>query len=225
MTMTPDDGTKYTNHLPPFCNDELEIIYSDDEIVVVDKPAGLLSVPGRILKDSVFQRLLYEYADLSVVHRLDLDTSGLMVLTTSKEAVSDLNRQFREQRVSKLYEALVYGEMIDEEGEIRLPISPDPDNRPLQLIDPENGKLSLTRFTLEEKHDGYSRLTLKPVTGRSHQLRIHLSGIGFPILGCDLYAHQAAYEARSRLCLHSKSLSFWHPVTKKRIDFCSSVPF
>ena len=107
--MSQEKGMVYTFHVPAPCKDEVKVVYADDEIVLVDKPAGLLSVPGRILKDSVFQRLLYEYPDLSVVHRLDLDTSGLMVFANSKFAVSKLNQQFRERSISKTYEALVFG--------------------------------------------------------------------------------------------------------------------
>ena len=106
--MSQEKGMVYTFNVPAPCKEEVKVVYADDEIVLVDKPAGLLSVPGRILKDSVFQRLLYEYPDLSVVHRLDLDTSGLMIFANSKFAVSKLNRQFRERSISKTYEAILY---------------------------------------------------------------------------------------------------------------------
>ena len=161
----------------------VKVVYADDEIVLVDKPAGLLSVPGRILKDSVFQRLLYEYPDLSVVHRLDLDTSGLMVFANSKFAVSKLNQQFRERSISKTYEAIVFGRVDERAGRIDLPIGPDPDKRPLRRVDFERGKDSLTLFErIEAAEEKRSRLRLEPITGRSHQLRIHLMAIGIRYL-------------------------------------------
>ena len=115
--MSLEKGIGYTYHVPAPCKDEVKVLYADDDIVLVDKPAGLLSVPGRILKDSAFQRLLYEFPDLSVVHRLDLDTSGLMVFANSRTAVAKLNRQFRERSVAKTYEALVFGRVSEHSGE------------------------------------------------------------------------------------------------------------
>ena len=223
--MSQEKGMVYTFHVPAPCKEEVKVVYADDEIVLVDKPAGLLSVPGRILKDSVFQRLLYEYPDLSVVHRLDLDTSGLMVFANSKFAVSKLNQQFRERSISKTYEALVFGKVDERAGRIDLPIGPDPDKRPLRRIDFERGKDSLTLFERIEAAEKRSRLRLEPITGRSHQLRIHLMAIGHPILGCDLYAHPLAFSASERLCLHATGLILEHPGSEKKVEFHSQVPF
>ena len=173
-----------------------------------DKPAGLLSVPGRFVKDCVLHRLHFEYPDARVVHRLDLDTSGLMVFAQSQAAVSDLNRQFRERTVKKSYVARVWGSMNDNSGRIDLPMRADPDNRPRQVIDQENGKAALTRYEVIDRGEASTLVKLMPETGRSHQLRLHLAAIGHPILGCDLYAHPAAFEMADRLCLHASELTF-----------------
>ena len=115
--------------------------------------------------------------------------------------------------------------MDNEEGEIDLPIRADPDNRPLQVVDHDSGKASMTRYQVLDAEEGYSRVRLMPVTGRSHQLRLHLSAIGHPILGCDLYAHEEAFQARGRLSLHASKIQFDHPGTKKLVTFESTVPF
>ncbi len=218
-------SNQYTHHVPPPCEEDVEIVFSDEHLLVVSKPSGLLSVPGRFVKDCVLNRMLVDFPEARVVHRLDLDTSGLLVLALSQLATSDLNRQFRERTIGKQYVALVDGIVTDGEGEIDLPIRPDPDNRPKQVIDVEEGKPALTRFTVMERESDRSRLLLKPVTGRSHQLRIHLAEIGHPILGCDLYANQAAFKKADRLCLHASALSLLHPETSEQLHFNSSIPF
>lgn len=201
------------------------MVYADNDIVVVCKPAGLLSVPGRFLKDSVLQRLLYEYPDARVVHRLDLDTSGLMALALTKLATSDLNRQFRERTIQKQYEADVWGEVEASKGEVDLPIRPDPHDRPRQVVDHQFGKKALTLFKRERVSDSRTRLLLKPITGRSHQLRLHMASMGHPILGCDLYAHDKAFQASNRLCLHASEIEFAHPVSGDAMRFKSKCPF
>ena len=215
----------YTNHIPPPCNEQVSVLFADDEVLIVEKPAGLLSVPGRFLKDSVLHRMLYEYPDARIVHRLDLDTSGVMAFALSAHATSDLNRQFRERTVLKTYYARVYGKLASEAGEIDLPLVADPDNRPRQRVDRVQGKPSLTRYTRLSSSNDSTEVELKPETGRSHQLRVHLAEIGHPILGCDLYAHEAALAASPRLCLHAQQLSFSHPVTREALTFNSEVPF
>jgi tRNA pseudouridine32 synthase/23S rRNA pseudouridine746 synthase len=217
--------SEYTYHIPPPCDEPIDIVYVDDHILVVSKPAGLLSVPGRFVKDCALNRLVFDYPDARIVHRLDLDTSGLLILANSKLATSDLNRQFRERQVDKTYDAIVAGLVEQEKGEIDLPIARDPDNRPKQKIDAEHGKASLTRYEVVARDLSESRISLFPVTGRSHQLRIHLASIGHPILGCDLYADPAAFEAAPRLMLHASKLTVSHPKTGERMDFESPVPF
>lgn len=201
-------------------------MFADDQILVVEKPAGLLSVPGRFVKDCLLHRVLFDYPDAVIVHRLDLDTSGLMVLAMSKQAVSDLNRQFRERIVGKQYIADVDGLVEGSEGEIDLPMRPDPEDRPRQVIDHDNGRQALTRYSVVESSDHRTRLILYPVTGRSHQLRLHLASIGHPILGCDLYAHPQAFGAADRLLLHAQCLMFQHPDSGESLSYSSaSVPW
>jgi tRNA pseudouridine32 synthase/23S rRNA pseudouridine746 synthase len=223
--LPPEKTPKYTHHVPPPCLEEVDVLFADEHILVVVKPAGLLSVPGRIVKDCVLQRMRAGYPDVRIVHRLDLDTSGLLVLSLSDLSTSDLNRQFREREISKQYVALVYAQMQLVKGEIDLPIRPDPDNRPRQLVDHVEGKSALTRYERLEVFDDATRVLLRPVTGRSHQLRIHLAEIHHPILGCDLYAHEAALSAAKRLCLHASQLEFTHPASGEILSFSSRVPF
>lgn len=215
----------YTFHIPSPCHEEIEVLFSDTDLLVIHKPAGLLSVPGRIVKDCVLNRLQAEYPDVVIVHRLDLDTSGLLVLSLSAAATSDLNRQFRERKVRKTYVAVVDGVVIDDSGEIELPIRGDPDNRPRQVVDEKNGKQALTHYKVIERQDDCSRLHLTPVTGRSHQLRIHLAEVGHPILGCDLYAPKEVLQRADRLLLHATSLEFFHPVSKDGLTFNSQPCF
>ena len=217
--------TQYTFHIPPPCTEEIEVIHVDDDLLVVNKPAGLLSVPGRIVKDCVLNRLQADFPDVVIVHRLDLDTSGLLVLSLSKLATSELNRYFRERSISKQYIAVVHGNVEQEKGEILLPIAPDPVNRPRQLIDHEHGKAAHTRYEVIQRMPDSTRLLLTPITGRSHQLRIHLAEIGHPILGCDLYAHEEALGSADRLLLHASSLQFEHPSSKAQSDFVSEPAF
>lgn len=214
----------YTRHVPPPCDEIVDVLYSDEDVLVVSKPAGLLSVPGRYVKDCVLSRMLVDYPRARIVHRLDLDTSGLLILANSDIATRDLNRQFRERVVKKNYEALVYGEVKDAEGEITASIIADWENRPRQRID-EQGKSALTRYQALDTSESQSRLRLTPITGRTHQLRIHLAWIDHPILGCDLYAHQAAFESSDRLCLHASGIEFEHPQSGERMKFASDVPF
>lgn len=212
-------------YIPPPCTKPVSIVFADDHIVVVDKPEGLLSVPGLVVKDCVLNRLMDDYPDIRVVHRLDLDTSGLMMLSLSSLATSDLNRQFRERTVAKEYTAMVYGRHEADEGEINLPIRPDPDHRPFQRIDPVHGKYASTPYRVLERERDRSRLQLTPRTGRSHQLRIHLAGIGHPILGCDLYAHPEAFAMADRLMLHAGRIEFAHPATGEALTFSSEAEF
>jgi len=217
--------TNYTFYIPPPCNEAVEILYADEDLLVVSKPAGLLSAPGRIVKDSVLLRMRAEYPDVAIVHRLDLDTSGLLVLSLSQRASSDLNRQFRERVIDKEYVALVDGLVAEDTGEVELPIASDPDNRPRQVIDEENGRSALTRFQVLTREDNCTRLQLVPVTGRSHQLRIHMAAVGHPILGCDLYATENAFQRADRLLLHAVRLGFCHPGSGERLEFESNSPF
>lgn len=209
-------------YIVPHCEKQIEIIYQDDDLLLINKPDGLLSVPGRhpLNKDSVINRLREEFPDAEMAHRLDLDTSGIMVIPLHKECLRRANRLFQERKVDKTYTAVVYGVVAADGGKIELPLIKDWPNRPLQKVCHESGKWALTYYELLEQNeaDNTSRLRLTPITGRSHQLRIHLSKIGHPILGCDMYAHQEGYDMADRLLLHATTLSFVHPMTGKDIQ-------
>ena len=217
--------THYTHHIPDPCEEEVRTKYVDDHILVIEKPSGLLTVPGRIVKDSVLRRVLTSYPEATIVHRLDLDTSGLLILSCSKEATRELNRQFREREIVKEYVATVFGVPNNSKGEISLRIRPDPINRPMQIIDQVGGKPCCTRYEVLSTAAGNSELRLLPLTGRSHQLRIHLASVGHPILGCDLYAHEEARRLSNRLLLHAAKLKFRHPITQQAITLSSQAPF
>ena len=212
-------------YIAPACHEQIRLLYADDDLLVVSKPAGLLTVPGRLVKDCVLSRMRYQYPDAVIVHRLDLDTSGLLILARSKLAVSDLTRQFRERLVLKEYIADVFGKVEHDQDEISLAIAPDPHRRPGQLIDQANGKSALTFYEVMQRGTDATRLRLKPQTGRTHQLRIHLAAIGHPILGCDLYAHHQAFRLADRLHLHASLVEFDHPASGVRRQFRSAVPF
>lgn len=218
-----------TPFIVPHCEREIAIVFADAYTVVVDKPYGLLSVPGRdpANRDCVPSRLQSEFGELRIVHRLDLDTSGLMILARDADTHRHLNRQFEQREVEKYYEALVWGLPVEDEGSIDLPICVDWPNRPKKIVDYENGKSAQTFYRVMERdaQKNIARVELKPITGRSHQLRVHLAEIGHPILGCPFYAHEDARNAYSRLTLHARSLAITHPITGKKMRFNAAVPF
>lgn len=205
----------------------LPLLYSDESLIVVDKPSLLLSVPGRGSgkADSVVSRLEKDYPGIREVHRLDWETSGLMLLARNKQAHSELSRQFREREVGKRYVALVFGVPSVTEGEVAYPLRCDWPNRPRQMVDMEQGKPSTTYWRLLHVADGVSRVELIPFTGRSHQLRVHMQAIGHPILGDGLYAHEQARNLAPRLMLHARDLEITHPLSGERMVFASPVPF
>jgi tRNA pseudouridine32 synthase/23S rRNA pseudouridine746 synthase len=205
----------------------LPLIHIDASIIVVDKPTLLLSVPGRgpQKQDSVVTRLARDYPGVREVHRLDWETSGLMLLARTREAHSELSRQFREREVTKRYHALVYGALSAPQGEVDLPLRCDWPNRPRQMVDREQGKPSLTRWRRLALEEDCSRVELTPVTGRSHQLRVHMQALGHPILGDRLYAHRAALAMAGRLLLHAVELTIGHPDSGERLTLRSSPPF
>jgi len=206
-----------TDFIVPFCEQKVTILYADDDIVVADKPSGLLSVPGKnpLNKDCLITRMQQQYPDARIVHRLDMDTSGVMVLARGKTNLSALSRQFQERQTQKEYLAWVYGVLQDDEGEINLPLRCDWPNRPKQIVDHDLGKPSVTHFEVLKRKPAtlQTKVLLKPVTGRSHQLRVHMAELGHPISGCEFYAHSEALEQAGRLQLHAWKLSFIHPST------------
>ncbi len=214
-------------YLVPHSQEEITILYEDEDLLLIRKPHLLLSIPGRhpLNKDCLITRLQQRYPSASMVHRLDLDTSGIMVIPLNKATHSHISRQFQERKVEKSYYALVYGEVELDRGEIDLPIATDWSNRPKQKICHEGGKQALTRYEVLQRHGDRTRLLLKPVTGRSHQLRIHMRELGHPILGCDMYAHPQALAMSKRLLLHAATLAFTHPGTGRWISGESAPDF
>jgi tRNA pseudouridine32 synthase/23S rRNA pseudouridine746 synthase len=202
-------------YLVPHSQEEIVILYEDADLLLVRKPDLLLSIPGRhpLNKDCLITRLQQRYPTASIVHRLDLDTSGIMVIPLNKPTHAHISRQFQERKVEKSYHAVVYGVVQRDKGKVDLPIARDWANRPRQMICQERGKSALTHFDVLRREPDRTRLLLKPVTGRSHQLRIHMRELGHPILGCDMYAHEAALGMADRLMLHATSLGFEHPTT------------
>lgn len=211
---------------------EPRTVYEDEHLVVVDKPAGLLSVPGRGAQrqDCVMTRLRARYPDATgqmVVHRLDLDTSGLLLAAKDQATFSALQRLFSLREVTKRYVALVEGEVRGDGGTIDLPLRTDLDDRPRQIFDPVHGKAAVTTWEVLERRDGRTRVALTPLTGRTHQLRVHCahpSGLDAPIIGDRLYARSAP-EHGERLLLHAERLSFVHPVTGALLELQSTAPF
>ncbi|MGB0720861.1 MAG: pseudouridine synthase [Gammaproteobacteria bacterium] len=205
----------HSSYIAPPCKADLITVHQDDHLIVVDKPAGLLSVPGRDPRnhDSVVSRLQADFPCVRVVHRLDMHTSGLMILALDHKSHVHLNRQFEQRLVHKEYVAVVSGLVHEEQGEVDLPLITDWPNRPLQKVDRENGRAALTRWTVLERNQGAytTRLALHPITGRTHQLRVHMSVLGHPILGCPFYAPDAVRDAAGRLLLHAHSLRATHP--------------
>ena len=204
----------------------LRIIFADAYLLVVDKPAGLLSVPGRGegKEDCLTRRVQAEYPDALSVHRLDMSTSGLLLLGRGEAMHKALSRLFREREVSKRYITVVEGAMQQTAGEVALPLICDWPNRPRQKVDFDVGKPSLTRFRqIAGAPDGTtSRVELEPVTGRSHQLRVHMAALGHPIVGDELYGSGDGVE---RLRLHATALAFTHPVTGLPLDLHCAAPF
>jgi len=203
------------------------VVYVDDAIVVLDKPSGLLSVPGRgpDKQDCLSLRVQAEYADALVVHRLDMATSGLIVMARGAQAQRTLSDAFANRQVHKRYEAMVHGTVEAPAGDdwrtIDLPIGVDWPNRPRRKIDPQTGKASQTRVQLlhVDAQRQVSHVLLEPLTGRTHQLRLHLQAIGHPILGDALYAPPAVVDMAPRLLLHARDLAFAHPVSGRPLQF------
>ncbi len=203
------------------------VLHADDDCIVVEKPSGMLSVPGRgaHLQDCMATRVQALFGDALVVHRLDMATSGLMLFARGSTAQRRLSRAFAQREVHKRYVAVVHGQLRPEQGEIALPLIADWPNRPLQKVDHAHGKPSLTRWHAIGLEVDRTRLELEPVTGRAHQLRVHLLAIGHPILGDALYAPPEVLAGADRLLLHAAQLRFAHPTSGDKITIESVVPF
>ncbi len=204
----------------------LRVMHHDGEIVVVDKPAGLLSVPGRgeDRADCLIARLRGVFPEILLVHRLDLDTSGVMVFALTRRAQADLGQQFEKRQVRKTYVARLWGKLEPVEGRVDLPLIVDWPNRPRQHVNHETGRPAQTDWKVLSLDGQETRVRLMPLTGRSHQLRVHMAETGHPILGDPLYAEGAARDF-PRLMLHAESLRFRHPETRKTVTFTAPAPF
>ncbi|MEL7129228.1 MAG: RluA family pseudouridine synthase [Pseudomonadota bacterium] len=205
----------------------LKLVFEDAWLVVLCKPAGLLSVPGRgpSKQDCLLSRARRVWPMADVVHRLDMETSGLMIFAKDLETKRAMSAKFENRRVWKRYEAIVYGRPDADFGEIDSPIGLDWPNRPRQKIDTHAGKPALTNWRFLAADQCNTRLDLRPFTGRTHQLRLHLASIGHPILGDRLYGPARARNAAARLCLHAEGLRFAHPMTGALVSLVSRPPF
>lgn len=222
--MAEDDPAPFT-YAPP--DEAVRVLYHDHHLAVVDKPAGLLSVPGKgeHLADCMIARLRRVFPDALLVHRLDLDTSGVMVFALTKHAQRFLSKEFEERRTKKTYLARLAGHLEPKEGTVDLPLIVDWPNRPRQKVDHVIGKPARTDWrVVRHEAEGTTRVRLYPLTGRSHQLRVHMREIGHPILGDPLYADGPARDA-PRLMLHAESLRFRHPDGGKGVTFSTPAPF
>ena len=205
----------------------LDILYIDDDVLVVNKPSGLLTVPGKELKhhDSLELRVKIEYPNSFLIHRLDMDTSGVIIFALSKSTQRSLNLQFEKRIVKKLYEARVFGNITEDNGFIDLPLIVDWPNRPLQKIDAKEGKSALTHWQVLDREGDVTRVALMPETGRTHQLRVHMMSIGHTILGDRFYGNVAEINLANELQLHAKDLMIIHPKNGKKITFKAPLPF
>jgi len=205
----------------------MQPLFYDDHLLVFDKPSGLLSVPGLgpANADNLATRVQELYPGARNVHRLDRDTSGVIVMARSADVHRELSRQFEHREVEKQYIAIVHGKVEDEEGTIDLPLAKDFDRPPRHRVDHEHGKQAVTDWRVLERAEDRTRLLITPRTGRSHQIRVHLRQIAHPILGDNLYACEDSRAMANRLQLHALLLTLTHPITEKRITWQADCPF
>lgn len=220
----------------PMCNELISILYQDNDIVVIDKPSGLLSLSGKDPRnwDSVHYRLINgqlnstaKFKNAKLAHRLDFGTSGIMLVSLNDAASSHLNKQFQLRNIEKHYIAMLQGWLVDEQGQISEPIAKDKQLFPRVKICLQAGKPALTHYHVLKRlnHPQRTLVRLTPLTGRTHQLRIHCWSIGHPIIGCDLYNSDTSKNLASRLQLHASDIVFQHPKTSEKIHLHSPTPF
>lgn len=209
--------------------EKFEILFQDNDIIVINKAANLLSVPGRLPEnfDSVELRIQKYFPDAMMAHRLDRDTSGIITVALHKEALKGMQRQFQDRLVSKQYIAVVDGIINQEEGKVELPIRCDWPNRPRQMVCYEHGKDSLTHYSVisRDSIENSTRVLLTPITGRTHQLRVHMNEASHPILGCNLYKNSESEQKSNRLLLHASQITFKHPISEIPITLKSAPEF
>ncbi|HUD52841.1 pseudouridine synthase [Parvibaculum sp.] len=220
-------GSPKPFHYAPPMEPWLSVVHRDEDVLVLAKPSGLLHVPGKPVEhaDCLEARAQGAFPTAMTVHRLDKDTSGVVVMGMNRKAHAHLSQQFETRQTRKIYIARVWGRISGESGRIDLPIACDWPNRPKQMVDPENGRPAQTDWAVVERDATSTRVELRPATGRSHQLRVHMLSLGHPILGDNFYAHEEAFTAADRLQLHAESLSFFHPSTGEACLFTVACPF
>jgi tRNA pseudouridine32 synthase / 23S rRNA pseudouridine746 synthase len=222
MNLLSTASVTYRPPIEPY----ISLIHSDPDLLVFDKPSGLLSVPGAHpdLHDSLLTRVQKEFPDALIIHRLDRDTSGLVLMSRHRKAHAFVAAQFAARTTAKSYVAEVWGRVEDEEGLIDLPLAIDPDNKPRHHVDLSHGKPAQTRWKVLSYGYNRTRLRLFPVTGRTHQLRVHMKSVGHVILGDEFYADGYALSAADRLLLHAEKLRFRHP-NGSEVTFTTVTPF
>lgn len=214
------------NYFPPL-DPYLNVLFVDDDLLVVDKQSGLLSVPGKdpSLWDCVEHRARQTWPTAGMCHRLDKDTSGVLVLALNKRAHGRIGSQFEHRKTTKAYIARVAGTIADDTGLVDLPLATDWDNKPRQRVDHHNGRPAQTEWTVLEREGAATRVRLHPLTGRTHQLRVHMRAIGHVILGDAFYAEAEDFAAADRLQLHAAELGLTHPTSGEFMTFVAPTPF
>jgi len=211
------------------CDEEIEVLYQDEHFLLINKPSGLLTLSGKhpLNKDSVHFRLVKDFPTATMIHRLDFGTSGILIVALNKGVNAHIGQQFQAHTVSKIYTAILHGDVVADRGCIDIPIAKDRPNFPLQKICYDTGKSAVSHYEVVERLQNpvTTRVIFKPVSGRTHQLRIHSRELGHPILGCDLYATDEAFFMADRLMLHATRIEFDHPVSGQRIYGFSPCPF
>jgi tRNA pseudouridine32 synthase/23S rRNA pseudouridine746 synthase len=222
-------ATLIDNFVAPACHEEIKILFEDEYLLAINKPSGLLSLSGKnpLNKDSVHYRLAQQYPEIRLSHRLDLGTSGVILLAKNKDVNAILTKQFQARSVIKRYISILDGELQQGEGLIDLPIAKDALLFPRLKICHKTGKLAQSHYQVTERLEQpvRTKVTFTPLTGRTHQLRIHSQALGHPILGCDLYGTETTQKMAPRLMLHALDISFEHPQSKKRMTVSSPCPF
>lgn len=231
---TPEEYTAQVKNIvdtfvAPPCLDDIELLFEDEHLLLISKPSKLLSLSGKnpLNKDSVHFRLVKDFPNATLAHRLDFGTSGIMVVALNKQINGHLTKQFQERTVIKKYKAVLRGHVEEDAGEIDLPIAKDDAIFPRLKICRASGKTAHTHFHVQERLASPPRslVRFEPETGRTHQLRIHAQAIGHPILGCDLYGDDISQNMAHRLMLHAESLKFVHPVSGDTVCASSPCPF
>ncbi|RVT48630.1 RluA family pseudouridine synthase [Rheinheimera sediminis] len=221
--------TVIDNFIAPACHQQIETLYQDEHILLINKPSGLLSLSGKnpLNLDSVHHRLAQIYPQITLIHRLDFGTSGIMLLALDKASNALLSQQFQQRTVIKGYQSIVAGHIEQDSGIIAAPISKDKALFPRLKVCFEQGQKAISHFQVLERlsNPDRTRLLFTPETGRTHQLRIHSQFIGHPMLGCDLYGNLDTQAMASRLLLHASELEFEHPFTGQAMKICCPCPF